>query len=97
MKLKKEIADNNCDKYITTQESNKLTAHNFVARLARINLASKIDIALKKTDFDDKLKHLNKRLPSNKTKYVLIENKLNELSKRVISTKVISAKGVTKD
>ena len=57
MKLKKEIADNNCDKYITTQEFNKLTAHNFVARLARINLASKIDIALKKTDFDDKLKH----------------------------------------
>ena len=31
-------------------------------------------IKKKKTDFDDKLKNLNKRITSNKTKYVLVEN-----------------------
>ena len=62
------------DKYITTQEFNKLTA----------NLASKSDIAnfVKKADFDDKLQNLNKIVTSNK-------NELNELSEKVkaISTK----------
>ena len=32
-------------KYITTQEFNKVTAENFVARLAQANLASKKDVA----------------------------------------------------
>ena len=41
-------------------------------------MASKNDIAalVKKTDFDDKLKHLNENVTSNK-------NELNELSKKV--------------
>ena len=36
----------NHDKYITTQEFNKLTEENFIARLAQANLGSKngIDI-----------------------------------------------------
>ena len=38
-------------------------------------------ILLKKTDFHDKLKSLNKKITSNKTKYLLVENELNELSK----------------
>ena len=48
------------DKYITTQEFNKLTAGDFTARLAQANLASKNDIAnfVKKTDFDNKLRNL---------------------------------------
>ena len=66
------------DKYITTPEFNKLTAENFAARLAQANLASKSDIAnfVKKTDFDDKLKNLNKKVTSNKTKHLLVENEL---------------------
>ena len=42
----------NTDKYITTQEFNKLTPENCPAILAQVNLASKSDIAnfVKKTD-----------------------------------------------
>ena len=67
----------------------KLTAQNFASRLAHATLASKNDIAtlVKRTDFDDKLKHLNKNVILNK-------NEFNELSKKV---KAISTKGLTKD
>ena len=77
--------DHDHDKYINTQEFNKLTSENFAAGLAQANLASKSDIAnfVKKADFDDKLKNLNKNVTSNKTKHVLVENELNELSKKV--------------
>ena len=36
-----------------------------------------------KTDFDNKLLNFNKRTNSNKTKHLLVENELNELSKKV--------------
>ena len=65
--IKNKITINhNHDKYITTQEFNKLRAENFTARLAQVNLASKSDIAnfVKKTDFDNKLKSVT----SNKNK-----------------------------
>ena len=41
---------------------------NFPARLAQANLASQNDVVnfAKKTDFDDKLKKLNKQVTSNK-------------------------------
>ena len=60
-----------------------------LARLAQANLASKFDIAnfVKKPDFDDKLKRLNKNVIWSKTE-------LNELTKTVI--KAISAKWLTK-
>ena len=47
---------------------NKLTSENFAARLAQVNLTSKNDIVafVKKRDFDDKLKNLNKKVTSNK-------------------------------
>ena len=67
---------------------------NFAATLAEANLARKNDFIKKKTDFDDKLKNLNKNVTSNKTKDVLIENGLNELLEKV---KAISTKGLTKD
>ena len=35
--IEKKIADHNHDKYITTQEFNKLTTENFNARLAQAN------------------------------------------------------------
>ena len=49
------------------------------------------DIAdfIKKTDFDGRLKNLDKKFTSNKTKNVQAENELNELSKEV---KLLSAK-----
>ena len=40
--IEKKITDH--DRYITTQEFNKLTAKNFAARLKQVNLASKNDI-----------------------------------------------------
>ena len=39
--IQNEINDHDHDKYITTQELNKLTADNFTARLAQANLESK--------------------------------------------------------
>ena len=81
----KITTDHDHDKYITTQEFNKLTADNFTARLKQANLASKNDIAnfVNNTDFDNKLLSFNKRINSNKSKHVLVENELNELSKKV--------------
>ena len=56
--LKTVTTDHHYNKYITTQEFNKLTSENFIATLAKASLASKNDIAnlLKKTNFDIKLK-----------------------------------------
>ena len=84
MKLKKKIIDHdNSTKYITTQEFNKLTSQNFVARLAYANLASKNDIAnfVKNTDFDDKLKKITKNITLNNSKHALVENELKKLQK----------------
>ena len=43
--------------------NNKLTSENFIARLKEANLANKSDNAnfVKNTDFDDRLKNLNKK------------------------------------
>ena len=92
----KITTDHDYDKYITTQEFNKLTWANIPSRLAQANLASKIDIAnfVKKTCLDDQLKKLNKNFTSNKTKHVLAENELNRLSKKI---KSITTKGLSKD
>ena len=83
------------DKYIATQEFNNLTSEKFTVRLAQAHLASKSYIAnfAKETDFDDKLKTLNKDVTSNKTHHILVENELNELSKKT----TISTKGLAKD
>ena len=68
MRLKK-ISDHNHYRYITTSEFSKLTAENVAARLTQANLVTK-------TDFDAKLKSLNKKINSNKTKHLLVENEL---------------------
>ena len=75
-KIEKKITDHNHDKQFTTQEFNKLTLENFAARLAQANLESKNDIAnfVRKTDFDNKLKNLNRKVTSNKIKHVFVEN-----------------------
>ena len=81
----KEITNHNHDKYITTPEFNKLTLENTTARFKQANLASKSNIVnfVNKTDFDNKLPNFNKRINSNKTKHILVENGLNELIKKV--------------
>ena len=80
-KLVKLIQYHGHDKQITTPEFNKLTAENVAARLAQANLSSKnnTDAFVKKTDFDDKLKNLNKIVTSNKSKHLLVENELKKL------------------
>ena len=67
--IEKKITDHSLDKYITTPEFNKLTAENFASRLGQVNLVTK-------TDFDDKLKNLTKKMKSKKTKHLIVENEL---------------------
>ena len=66
------VSDHNHDKYITTPEINNLAAGVFTARLTQADLVTK-------TDFDTKLKSLNGKINSNKTKHLLVENKLKKL------------------
>ena len=65
----KKITDHSHGKYLTTAEFNKPTAENFEARLALTNLVTK-------TDFDNKLSGLNRKITSNKTKHLVVENEL---------------------
>ena len=66
--IETKVADHFHDKYITTLECNRLTKEFFVARLGRANLVLK-------TDFDTtKLTSLIKKVNSNKTKHLLVEN-----------------------
>ena len=46
------------------------------------------------TDFDNKLLSFNKRINSNKTKHLRVENESNQLPKKV---EAISTKGLRKD
>ena len=75
-KFEKKITDHIDDKHITTSEVIKLTKEIFAARLAQTKLATKSDIAsfVNKTDFDEKLIDLNKKVTSSKTKHLLVEN-----------------------
>ena len=63
----------NHDKYITTPEFNKLTTECFAARLKQAD-------SVNKTDFDNKLKSFNKRIPSDKAKHLEVQEKLNSLT-----------------
>ena len=67
--IENKLNNHNLDKYIDTQEFNKLTADFFNTRIAQASLITK-------TDFDAKLSNLNRNITSNK---LLVENKLNKL------------------
>ena len=69
-----------------------INGKKFAARLAQAKLAIKADIDgfVEKTDFEDKLKNLNKKVTSNKTEYVEAEKKLIDLRNKVAQ---ISEKG----
>ena len=56
-------------------------SENFGARLAQTNLVSDNDIAdfVKKSDFDDKLKNLNKKVTSNKARHIEVKTKLDDV------------------
>ena len=69
IEIEKKITDHTHDKYITAPVFNKLITENFAARLAQADLVTK-------TDFDIKLTDLNRKFVSNKTKNLVIENKL---------------------
>ena len=68
----KKLTDHNHDKYTDTLEFNKLAADVFNARIAQAN-------QITKTDFDAKLSRLNRKITTNKSKYLLVENELNNL------------------
>ena len=70
--LEKKLNDHSHDKYNATIEFNILAVDVFNARLAQANLITK-------TDFDAKLSSLNRKITSNKTKHLLVENELNKL------------------
>ena len=84
MKLKKNTDHDHSNRYITTNKFNKLTARNIAARLKLANLAFNTDIYdfVERTDFDDKLKNLNKKVTSNKTKHLETEKKLIDLTNK---------------
>ena len=58
LKLKKKKLHHNHDKYITTQELNKLMTEKSITRLSEGKLATNIDVVdfVKMTDVDEKLK-----------------------------------------
>ena len=60
-------------------------SENVAAKLKQGNLETKADIDdfLWKTDFDDKIKNLNKNFTSNKTKHIEDEKKITDLTIKV--------------
>ena len=65
--IENKLNNHNHDKFIDTQEFNKLAADVFNARIAQANLITK-------TDFDAKLLNLNRKITSNKSKHLLKMN-----------------------
>ena len=70
--LEKKLTDHDHDKYIATQKFNTWAADVFNARLAQANLMTK-------TDFNARLSSLNRKITSNKSKHLLVENELRKL------------------
>ena len=70
--IENKLIDHNHDKYIDTQGFNKLAANVFNGRVAQAKLITK-------TEFDSKLSSLNRKITSNKTKHLLVENELNKI------------------
>ena len=68
--IENKLNNHNQDKFIDTQEFNKLAADVFNARIAQANLITK-------TDFDAKLLNLNRKITSNKSKHLLKMNWIN--------------------
>ena len=65
--IENKLSNHNNDKYIDTQEFNKLAADVFNARIAQANLIAK-------SDFDAKLSNLKRKITTNKSNHLLVEN-----------------------
>ena len=65
--IENKVNNHNHDKYITTPEFNTMAETVFNARLSQANVITK-------TDFDAKLSGINRKITSNKTKHLLVEN-----------------------
>ena len=70
--LEKKLTNHIHYKYITTPEFNTLAASVFYAILVQVNL-------IIKTGFHAKLSSLNRKITSNKSKHLLVENELKKL------------------
>ena len=64
VEVENKIRDNS--KYITPQEFNNFTTGNLAARLRQANL-------VRKTYFDNKVISCNRKVSSNKTKYLKVQ------------------------
>ena len=64
VEVENKIPDNS--KYITPQEFNNFTTGNIAARLRQANL-------VRKTYFDNKVTSCNRKVSSNKTKYLKVQ------------------------
>ena len=73
--IENKMNDHNHDKYITTPESDTMTAAVFKARLA-----TQTDL-IREPGFDSKLKSISHKFTKNKTKYLLVGNELKKLQK----------------
>ena len=63
--IENKLTNHNHDKYIDTQEFDKLATDVFNVRLAQVNLITK-------TDFDAKLSSLHRKITQNKIKHLLV-------------------------
>ena len=70
--VKKKLTDHNHDKYITIPELNTLAADIFDAMLVQVNLITK-------TDFDARSSSLNRKITTNESKHLLVENESKKL------------------
>ena len=71
-KIENKLTNHNHDKYIDTEEFNKLAADVFNGRLAQAKLITKMEV-------DAKLPSLNRKITSNKTKHLLMDILVMEL------------------
>ena len=72
----RKVTNHNHDQYITPPKFNKFTAEIFSPRIAQANLITK-------TDFDNTLISLHRKISANKTRHVLVKKEL-ENYKRLI-------------
>ena len=85
--VENKLNNHNHDNYIDALKFNKLPTDVFNTTLAQANLIAK-------TDFDAKLSSLTKKITSNKTKHLLVENELNKL--KLLIRVILSVKATLK-
>ena len=72
--IEQKFSDHNHDKFITTPEFDILAARIFTARSPKAHLVTK-------TDFDNKLQSLDKKINPKKITHLLVETELKNIEK----------------